>query len=480
MRGKLILFVLLLGIAGLVVGWRFAGESSFFDSHSIPASLRSFRELEDVPVHAGLTLPSEVRVALTNNPVSQVEFAVEGALHRKRRQCPLAVLQGSGTKSTLVMPLPTGFRVGRPPNHGHDARHRAGPFAAQSGSPTCNIEGACGSCGSGTKDRDSQRRAAGGLRRQRRRRRDARGVSRRGPAGAGHRRPVVRALSSFAARSSSPLLTSSLRRAARTMAAISTGAVTDAAMRPNRSRAGTRPIKRRASSVSVTGSLSARITRPFAGAEPSAALRSSTTRARHWPPVECPWCHDAELYRWTQELPLEEAAEPACSGSWCHRGNRSASGVDSPHDPHRRNSRADLRGRATAVGVTGVSAFDLRRQLNPAKRAQLPVRRQDCRRPLGARRSRSRSRRRPVPVGGPGPGRSRFRASGHPAALLSGRRSRPAALNRGPFPTRCTTMNLSRNVRGTDSPTRRAAGAGTRGRPRVRSVLPVQLRLISK
>ena len=88
MRGKLIIFVLVLGIAGLVVGWRFAGESSFFDSHSIPASLRSFRELEDVPEHAGLTLPSEVRVALTNSPVSQVEIRSRRSLHRNRRRCP--------------------------------------------------------------------------------------------------------------------------------------------------------------------------------------------------------------------------------------------------------------------------------------------------------------------------------------------------------------------------------------------------------
>ena len=53
MRGKLIIFVLLLAITGLVFGWRFSGDSGFFDSSSIPASLRAFRELEDVPERAG-------------------------------------------------------------------------------------------------------------------------------------------------------------------------------------------------------------------------------------------------------------------------------------------------------------------------------------------------------------------------------------------------------------------------------------------
>src|ERR1700691_5330481 len=75
MRGKLIIFVLLFAIAGLVVGWRFGNESPFFDSRSVPVSLRSFRELADVPERSGLTLPSEVRVALTNAAVSQIEIA---------------------------------------------------------------------------------------------------------------------------------------------------------------------------------------------------------------------------------------------------------------------------------------------------------------------------------------------------------------------------------------------------------------------
>jgi stage II sporulation protein D len=111
MRGKLIIFVLLLAVAGLVIGWRFAGESTFFDSRSIPASLRTFRELEDVPQHAGLALPGEVRVALTNSPVSQVEIAVEGAFTVTADGAGSPV-RGSGLKATLVVALPNGFRFG--------------------------------------------------------------------------------------------------------------------------------------------------------------------------------------------------------------------------------------------------------------------------------------------------------------------------------------------------------------------------------
>ena len=261
------------------------------------------------------------------------------------------VLRGNGLKSTLVTPLPNGFRVGhrqftgttldivpeRSPavwvaDHQYRGRVR---LVRQRNEQDCR----------------RQRRAAGGLHRQRRRRRDARRVSRRGPAGAGHRRPVVRALPASRAPVPARFSTSSLRRAARTMAAISTGAATDAAMRPNRNRAGTRPVKRRASSACATGSRSARITRPSAADGRSAARPSSTTRARPCAPVDCPWCHDAELFRWTQELPLERGRGPAAAILGVAGEAVRRSGVDSSHGPHRRDSRADLRDRATAAGA---------------------------------------------------------------------------------------------------------------------------------
>jgi stage II sporulation protein D len=112
MRGKLIIFVLLLAVAGLVVGWRFAGDSSLFESPSLPASLRSFRELADVPEHRGLPLPDAVRVALTNNPVAQVEITVDGPYTMTADSAQTATLKGSGFKATISA-LTNGFRVGR-------------------------------------------------------------------------------------------------------------------------------------------------------------------------------------------------------------------------------------------------------------------------------------------------------------------------------------------------------------------------------
>ncbi len=112
MRGKLITFVLLFAVAGLVVGWRFAGDSSFFQLDSLPASLRSFRELADVPEHRGLTLPDAVRVSLTNNPVAQVEIAVDGPYSVMVDRASSPVLAGDGLPVTLVSALTNGFRFG--------------------------------------------------------------------------------------------------------------------------------------------------------------------------------------------------------------------------------------------------------------------------------------------------------------------------------------------------------------------------------
>jgi stage II sporulation protein D len=112
MRGKLIIFVLLLAIAGLVVGWRFANELPLFDSRSVPASLRSFRELEDVPERSGLALPSEVRVALTNAPVSQVEIAIDGPYAVTADGAGSPSNGGTGLKANVTA-LPNGFRIGR-------------------------------------------------------------------------------------------------------------------------------------------------------------------------------------------------------------------------------------------------------------------------------------------------------------------------------------------------------------------------------
>ena len=102
MRGKLIIFVLVLAVAGIAVSWRFAGDPSLFESASIPASLRSFRELEDVPQHRGLTLPQEVRVALTNGLVPQIEIAIDGSYTVTADGAVAPVLRGTGLKSTIT------------------------------------------------------------------------------------------------------------------------------------------------------------------------------------------------------------------------------------------------------------------------------------------------------------------------------------------------------------------------------------------
>jgi stage II sporulation protein D len=113
MRGKLIIFVLTLAIGGLAIGWRFSRDSPLFDSPSLPASLRVFRELEDVPEHAGLSLPKEIRVALTNNAVSQVEIAIDGPYRVMTDAARSPAQTGTGLKSTVVTPLADGFRFGR-------------------------------------------------------------------------------------------------------------------------------------------------------------------------------------------------------------------------------------------------------------------------------------------------------------------------------------------------------------------------------
>jgi stage II sporulation protein D len=112
MRGKLVIFVLVLAVAGIAVSWRFAGDPSLFESGSIPASLRSFRELEDVPQHRGLALPQEVRVALANGPVPQIEIAIDGSYTVTADGAVAPVLRGTGFKATISA-TSNGFRIGR-------------------------------------------------------------------------------------------------------------------------------------------------------------------------------------------------------------------------------------------------------------------------------------------------------------------------------------------------------------------------------
>jgi hypothetical protein len=110
MRGKLIIFVLLLAVSGLATGWWFARDSAFFDGESLPASLRRFSELQNLPEHDGIPLPDEVRVALTNASVSQIKIAVDG---------PATVtvdtgrLKDGAIKKTVVAATSNGFQIGQ-------------------------------------------------------------------------------------------------------------------------------------------------------------------------------------------------------------------------------------------------------------------------------------------------------------------------------------------------------------------------------
>jgi stage II sporulation protein D len=82
-------------------------------------------------------------------------------------------------------------------------------------------------------------------------------------------------------------------------------------------------------------------------------------------PVECPWCHDAELFRWTQEIPLGDVngrlqrflmLQGKAFGGLV--SIRRTAQTDSIREPAFEISDGTRRYR--------VSAFDLRRQLNPA------------------------------------------------------------------------------------------------------------------
>jgi stage II sporulation protein D len=81
-------------------------------------------------------------------------------------------------------------------------------------------------------------------------------------------------------------------------------------------------------------------------------------------PVDCPWCQDAELFRWTRELPLEQAANHL-QRSLVPLGKPFGSLVSI-----RRRERSDSIRQPTFEVSDGtrryrVSAADLRRFLNP-------------------------------------------------------------------------------------------------------------------
>jgi stage II sporulation protein D len=110
MRGKLIIFVLLLAVSGLAIGWWFARDSAFFDGESLPASLRHFSELQNLPERDGIPLPDEVRVALTNAAVSQIKIAVDGSA---TVTVDAGRLRDGALKKTVIAATTSGFQIGQ-------------------------------------------------------------------------------------------------------------------------------------------------------------------------------------------------------------------------------------------------------------------------------------------------------------------------------------------------------------------------------
>ena len=364
MRGKLIIFVLLLAVAGLVVGWRFAGDSSLFESPSLPASLRSFRELADVPEHRGLTLPDAVRVALTNNPVAQVEITVDGPYTMTADSTQAATLKGSGFKATISA-LTNGFRVGRQSVGGTTLEvvpeHSPGIWVA-----------------------DRQYRGRVRLARQR-----------------GGKIVIVNVvgLEDYVASVVDGEMPAAFPDAARQAQAIAARSYVLYQLRGSqpsplfdvfastrsqnyggyqyRGRDGRRFAAESESSRHAAHQTAGIIClcdgQPFCtyytavcGGRTVGGAAVFGDESAALAPVDCPWCQDAELFRWTQEVPLSEVVS---------RLQRFLGGQGRPFGvlaSIRRTSRSDAIREPTFEVSDGnrryrLSAFDLRRQLNPSK-----------------------------------------------------------------------------------------------------------------
>jgi stage II sporulation protein D len=111
MRGKLVLFVGLLALAGLTVGWRVAHDPGDF----IPGlSVSGSGELATVPLHSAISLPREVRVNLTSVPVAETDLGIDGPFAAGLVGASQPVAEGQLLPDrTIVRPLPGGFRIGR-------------------------------------------------------------------------------------------------------------------------------------------------------------------------------------------------------------------------------------------------------------------------------------------------------------------------------------------------------------------------------
>src|SRR5579862_8632521 len=107
MRGKLVLFVVLLALAGLTARWEFARDRRLF----IGSGLDS-QELATVPRRTGLHLPHEIRVNLTASPATSIRIAIDGPYIVRSFGGRSVLGHGDRLNPTVVVPQPRGFLIG--------------------------------------------------------------------------------------------------------------------------------------------------------------------------------------------------------------------------------------------------------------------------------------------------------------------------------------------------------------------------------
>jgi stage II sporulation protein D len=114
MRGKLIVFVLILAASAITAGWKIAHDPRcFIGNRGGPARLAA------VPHRGGFEFPREVRVRLTDTPVSQVQLTVDRPYTAQPvGAAPDKSLGRESPGTTVVFVLPNGFRIGRREFHG--------------------------------------------------------------------------------------------------------------------------------------------------------------------------------------------------------------------------------------------------------------------------------------------------------------------------------------------------------------------------
>src|SRR5580692_10093266 len=108
MRGKLVLFVLVLAVAALLGGWEVSHNPQLFIGG--PGNLA---ELKSVPRRGGFDISHEVRVCLTPAPVLRVQITVDQPYTVQQPGIPPRQPVRPDAPGTSVVSLtPSGFRFG--------------------------------------------------------------------------------------------------------------------------------------------------------------------------------------------------------------------------------------------------------------------------------------------------------------------------------------------------------------------------------